>query len=77
MFNKSYQIILLSYPEGDRITDYYSTIVPMVNDAIIDDSHTPEEEATQYMIIERHFSIRNQKVILLVEKIDDPIVENE
>ena len=69
MFNKSYQIILLSYPEGDRITDYYSTIVPMVNDAIIDDSHTPEEPAIDYMIIERHFSIKSQKVVLLVEKI--------
>ena len=71
MFNKSYQIILLSYPEGDWINDYYSTIIPMVNDVIVDDSHTPEETSVEYIIIERHFSIKNQKVVLLVEKTND------
>lgn len=67
MFNKSYQIILMSYPEGDLITDYYSTIIPMVNDVIIDDSC--EDESVEYLVVERHFLITNSKVVLLVEKI--------
>jgi hypothetical protein len=68
MFNKQYQIILLTYPEGETITDYYSTIIPMVNDVIIDDY---EEEPTEYLVVERHFSMHSQKVILLVEKIKE------
>jgi len=70
MFNKSYQIILLNYPEGEWINDYYSTIIPMVNDVIIDDDLEQEKE---YLVIERHFSIRNQKVVLLVEKINETV----
>ena len=71
MFNKSYQIILLSYPEGEWINDYYSTIVPMVNDVVIDDDVDTQQEKIDYLVIERHFSIKNEKVILLVEKINE------
>jgi hypothetical protein len=73
MFNKSYQIILLNYPEGEWINDYYSTIIPMVNDVIIDDDIEIEQEKIEYLVIERHFSIRNQKVVLLVEKINETV----
>jgi hypothetical protein len=72
MFNKTYQIILLSYPDGERLTDYYSTIVPMVNDCVIDDDEDPNVE---YQVIERHFSIRNEKVVLLVELVDSNFYE--
>ena len=70
MFSKSYQIILMSYPDGEWIHEYYSYIVPMVNDVIIDDT---DEIHSSYIAVERHFSIRSQKVILLVEKIDDVV----
>ena len=63
MHNKPYHIILLNYPDGEWVTDYYSTIIPMVNDTIVDES--------EFKVIERSFSIRNDKVILLVEKIID------
>jgi len=68
MFSKSYQIILMTYPEGEWIHEYYSYIVPMVNDVIIDDT---EDIHTNYLVVERHFSIRSQKVVILVEKIED------
>lgn len=74
MFNKSYQIILLSYPEGDWIHDYYSTIIPMVNDVITDDDNIDNINLS-YLVVERHFSIKNQKVVLLVEKINEIIGE--
>lgn len=73
MFNKSYQIILLNYPEGEWINNYYSTIVPMVNDVIIDDDIETDQEKIDYLVIERHFSIKNEKVILLVEKINETV----
>lgn len=68
MFTKHYQIILLTYPEGDRINEYYSTVVPMVGDVIIDDTDKPYYE---YLVAERHFSMISPKVILLVEKIEE------
>lgn len=58
----------MSYPDGDTITDYYSTIVPMTNDLITDDE---DDIYIEYKVIERNFSIRNEKVILLVQKIED------
>jgi hypothetical protein len=70
MFDKSYEIMLMSSPEGDRITEYYSTIVPMVNDIITNDQDDDEDEQ-DYLVIERHFSVRNQRVILLVKNIEN------
>ena len=74
MFTKQYQIILLTYPEGDTINEYYSTVVPMVGDVIIDDTDIPHFE---YLIVERHFSMISPKVVLLVENIKEPEPENE
>lgn len=68
MFTKHYQIILLSYPEGDKLNEYYSTVVPMVGDVVIDDTDKPIYE---YHVAERHFSMISPKVILLVEKVED------
>jgi len=60
---KPYHITILNYPNGELVTDYHSTIIPMVNDTIMDES--------EFKVIERTFSIRNEKVVLLVEKIID------
>ncbi len=70
MFDKSYEIMLMSSPDGERITEYYSTIIPMVNDIITNDQDDDEDEQ-DYLVIERHFSIRNQRVVLLVKIMDN------
>jgi hypothetical protein len=67
MFDKNYEIMLLG-PEGERILEYFSTIIPMVNDMIIDDQDDDEGKVhTEYLVIERHFSVSNHRVVLLVK----------
>jgi hypothetical protein len=57
--------------EGDIILKYNSSVVPMVNDIIIDDSYLPEEDSIEYIVTKRYFSVSfTEKVILFAEKID-------
>ena len=79
MFDKNYQIILMNYPDGHRITHYDSTIIPMVNDIIIDDQDADLENTVreEYIVIKRHFSISNHKVVLLVQLYEDHDEKND
>lgn len=58
--NKDYKIILMDL-EGNTHTEYFSPIIPSVNDTIVLD------EDNNFIVQSRHFSILNLKVLLLGE----------
>ena len=65
---QDYKIILMDH-DGETISEYYSYVVPAVNDAILLDEDS-------FIIQARHFSINNFKVVLLGE-MDKPIDPQE
>jgi hypothetical protein len=57
---KDYKIILMNF-DGEIQCEYYSYVVPAVNDTILMD------DDQSFIIQARHFSTNHQKVVLLGE----------
>ena len=55
---KEYRIILMDY-EGNVIYEYYSYIIPTLNDTIMID------DEKQFIVEKRHFTTNSLKVVLL------------
>jgi hypothetical protein len=67
---KEYKIILMDY-DGEMLSEYYSYIVPHVNDTILID------EDKTFTIQARHFSTNHFKVVLLGELEKQEVVIEE
>lgn len=58
--NKDYKIILMDL-DGNTQSEYFSHVIPAVNDTVILD------ENNSFIVQARHFTVTNSKVLLLGE----------
>lgn len=63
---QEHKIILMDY-EGEVLFEYYSYVIPTMNDTILID-----EGEKSFIVNARHFSANHNKVVLLGE-IDKPV----
>jgi hypothetical protein len=69
MIQDYYKIILMDF-DGELLSEYYSYIVPAVNDTIL------IEDEKSFAVQARHFSTNHLKVVLLGE-MEKPDVEEK
>ena len=69
---KDYKVISMDY-DGETLQEYYTYIVPAVNDTVILDDYK------SFIVQARYFSINHLKVILLgeLDKVEEGKIEND